>query len=103
MAFLEEVPGGLRVRLSTWEILGGLTREFTIPSEAIVSDERVSDGWDALHGWRCPGTGIPWVIMLGTMRFQGTKDFCAVYGRRPGRVITCTGFRFTRVLISDEK
>lgn len=103
MAYFEDVEGGICVRLSRWEVLGGLQREFTIPQDSIVSDERVRDGWEALHGWRCPGTGLPWVIMLGTMRFKGTKDYCAVYGRRPARVITCRNFRFTRVLISDPK
>jgi hypothetical protein len=103
MASLEQVDGGLFVRLSRWESLGGLKRDFTIPAESIVSDEHVVDGWDALRGWRCPGTGIPWVIMLGTMRYKGTKDFCAVYGRRPARVITCRNFEFARVLVSDAK
>jgi hypothetical protein len=74
-----------------------------IPNESIDTDERVVDGWESLRGWRCPGTGIPWVIMLGTMRFKGTKDFCAVYGRRPARIISCHGFEFARVLISDPK
>ena len=103
MASLEQVDGGLVVRLSRWESIGGLKRDFTIPAESIVSDEHVVDGWDSLHGWRCPGTGIPGVIMLGTMRYKGTKDFCAVYGRRPARVITCRDFGFARVLISDPK
>jgi len=103
MACVEESDSGLIVRLSRWEVIGGLHREFTIPRECIVSDEHVPDGWNELHGWRCPGTGIPWVIMLGTMRFKGTKDYCAVYGRRPARVITCRDFEFARVLVSDPK
>jgi len=103
MARLERVGGGLIVKLSRWETIGGLKRDFTIPTECIVSDEHVVDGWESLHGWRCPGTGIPGVIMLGTMRYKGTKDFCAVYGRRPARVITCRNFGFARVLITDPK
>ena len=103
MAHLQSVDGGLRVCLSRWEILGGLQREFVIPQSSIVSDEHVDDGWTELRGWRCPGTGIPWVIMLGTMRHQGTKDYCAVYGRRPARVIICRDFPFERVIISDPK
>jgi hypothetical protein len=103
MAHVEQIEIGLRVVLSGWESLGALHRGFVIPNECIVADEQVGDGWAELRGWRCPGTGIPWVIMLGTMRFHGEKDFCAVYGRRPARIITCRNFDFARVLISDTK
>jgi hypothetical protein len=103
MANLESVDGGLLVRLSRWEVLGGLRREFVIPAASILSDEHVDDGWQELHGGRCPGTGLPGVIMLGTMRYKGTKDYCAVYGRRPARVISCRDFEFARVLISDPR
>lgn len=103
MAGIEQSGIGLRIQLSGWEALGALHRGFVIPNECILADEQVADGWAELRGWRCPGTGIPLVIMLGTMRFRGTKDFCAVYGRRPARVITCRNFEFARVLISDPK
>lgn len=103
MAHVEHTDAGLRIHVSRWEALGALHRGFLIPRQCIVSDIHVNDGWNELHGWRCPGTGIPYVIMLGTMRYKGTKDFCAVYGRRPARVITCRDFEFARILVSDDK
>ena len=100
MAHLAESADGLRVRLSRWERLGALHGEFTIPRERIVSTELVADPWTMLRGWRAPGTGIPFVIMLGTMRRHGLKDFCAIYRRRPATIVTCEGFEFARVIIT---
>jgi hypothetical protein len=39
--------------------------------------------------------------MLGTTRYQGKKDFNAVYKRKPGHVVTLDGSEFTRLLITD--
>ncbi len=49
---------------------------------------------------RAPGTGIPWVIMLGTTRGSFGKDFCAVYGRAPAVVMELEGAPFSRCLVT---
>lgn len=94
MAQLRDTASGVEVRLSKLEQLGALHRGFTIPRGAIASDEVITDPWPELKGWRAPGTGFPWVIMLGTMRYRGNKDFCAIYHRRPALstlfVASCT-------------
>jgi hypothetical protein len=100
MATIEETPAGLHVRLSPWERIGSLHGDLVIPHECIVSSDDVPDPWPILRGWRAPGTGIPFVIMLGTLRAHGLKDFCAVYRRRPARIIMCEGFAFARVIVT---
>lgn len=100
MATIDETPEGLHLRMSTWERLGSLHGDLFIPRASIVSSEIVPDPWPILRGWRAPGTGIPFLIMLGTLRHQGLKDFCVIYRRRPARVITCREFRFSRVIVT---
>lgn len=102
MATLIDHDSYVEVRLGTWETIGALHHGFSIPRERIVSDVMVVDGWKELRGMRAPGTGIPKVIMLGTTRYDGVKDFCAVYGSKPARIITCRDFEFARVLITLE-
>lgn len=98
MATIDEAPEGLHLRMSSWERLGSLHGDLLIPRASVVSSEIVPDPWQILRGWRAPGTGIPFVIMLGTMRYQGLKDFCVIYRRRPAHVITCREFGFSRVI-----
>ncbi|CAB4977927.1 unannotated protein [freshwater metagenome] len=98
MATIDETPEGLHLRMSSWERLGSLHGDLLIPRASVVSSEIVPDPWQILRGWRAPGTGIPFVIMLGTMRYQGLKDFCVIYRRRPAHVITSREFGFSRVI-----
>jgi hypothetical protein len=35
-----------------------------------------------IKGFRAPGAAIPFVVLLGTMRYRGGKDFTAIYKRR---------------------
>ena len=38
---------------------------------------------EVLKGIRAPGTGFPFLILLGTMRYRGGKDFTAIYKKAP--------------------
>lgn len=100
VATIDETPEALHLRMSRWERLGSLHGDLVIPRSSVVSSEIVPDPWPILRGCRAPGTGIPFVIVLGTLRYQGLKDFCVVYRRRPARVITCQGFTFARVIVT---
>ena len=97
------IPQGeyLRVSLSGKEELGALKKSFTIPLNQVANIARVSDLWVHLRGIRAPGTGFPGVIMLGTTRYQGMKDFNAVYRHKPGHVVTLNNSEFTRILITE--
>lgn len=105
MADIVEIPGFIEIRLSRWEKWGSLHSDLRIPLDHITHRDHVPDLWTRLRGMRAPGTGFPGVIMLGTTRFRidgrWRKDFCAVYGHRPGTVLSLKGEDFERVLISD--
>ena len=103
MAFL--IPQGryLRVSLSRKEELGALRRSFSLRLDQVINIARVDDLWVHLRGIRAPGTGFPGVIMLGTTRYQGKKDFNAVYGHKPGFVVTLEGCEFARILITESE
>jgi len=90
----------LHVQLEKAEQLGALHGGLDIPLEHVASARTVADLWSELKGLRAPGTGIPGVIMLGTTRYDGKKDFCAVYKHRPGIVIELRDEAFARVLVS---
>jgi hypothetical protein len=44
----------------------------------------VENPWhrSVIKGFRAPGAAIPFVVLLGTMRYRGGKDFTAIYKRR---------------------
>lgn len=102
MALLRESAAGLHIELSGKEEVFGLKRSFGIPWSQVLNIAQVPDLWVHLRGIRAPGTGLPGVIMLGTTRYQGHKDFNVVYGHKPGVVITLLGNQFTRVLLTRD-
>ena len=63
----------------------------------------VENPWskEVLRGVRAPGTGIPYVIMLGTMRHRKGKDFCVVYKKSPVIVIEFKAGAYARWVIPD--
>jgi hypothetical protein len=87
MATFEIRDGQLALKFSPLEKLGGLRSGATVGLEDIQAVEKVDDPWDILDGLRF-GTGIPWVIVLGTMLRQGGNDVVAVYRRDPAVVVT---------------
>jgi hypothetical protein len=72
----------ITLRFSALEKLGGLRRGASAALSDITSVEVCTDPWSALRGLRV-GTGIPFVIVLGTMLRSGKNDVVAVYGRKP--------------------
>ena len=57
--------------------------DLTVPIAEIKSVRLSNSFWDEKRGARCPGTGIPGVIALGTGYYCSGKDFWAVYGSGP--------------------
>ena len=84
--------------------LGGrdLSLLFTLWQRSNWWVTRISDPWNrqTLRGVRAPGTGIPFVLLLGTMRFRGGKDFTAIYKRKPADVYTFSAGEFKRWIVS---
>ena len=94
----------LQLKLSAWEILGAFHSSPTADLDQVQSIEVEENPWvrEVLKGTRAPGTGIPFVVMLGTMRYSKGKDFVAIYRRRPAAVITFTGGEFKRWIFQIE-
>jgi hypothetical protein len=86
------------MKLSLLESLGAFAKSPTVPLTEIESVEIVADPWtnQVLKGVRAPGTGIPFVVLLGTMRYRDGKDLCAIYKRRPNALVTLKSGPFKR-------
>ena len=85
------------LNLSILEALGAFHSSPEIELSHIESVEVVENPWtnQVLKGIRV-GTGIPFVVLLGTMKYIGGKDFCVIYKRRPNAVITFKSGPFKR-------
>lgn len=92
----------ITLQLSFWEKLGALHGGPTARVGAISGIEIVEKLWGShtLRGIRAPGTALPYVVLLGTMRGKGYKDFVAIKGRGPGAVITFTDGHFERWILT---
>lgn len=58
--------------------------------------------WKIMKGIRAPGTGFPRVIALGTWRYRRGKNFVAVYGKRPGYVVTFNSGAFKQWVVTPD-
>jgi len=92
----------LVVTMHTSEELGALHGSIRVPLAAVRSVRAVDDPWTELRGIRAPGTGIPGVIALGTLRGSFGKDFAAVYHHRPGVVVELQGAEYSRLVVTAD-
>jgi len=88
----------LILQLSFWEKLGALNTNPHTSLDSIEKIEYIDQLWGSstLRGVRAPGTAIPYVVLLGTLRGRGYKDFVAMVGRGEGVVITLKSGPFAR-------
>lgn len=91
----------VQLRLSILEILGAFHLSPTVDIDQIESVEVIDNPWvrEVLKGVRAPGTGIPFVVMLGTMRYLKGKDFVAIYRRKPSAIVTLKSGEFKRWIL----
>lgn len=93
--------GLIAYELSPIEIIGA----FGLPPKAnlsnLVSVSYEVNPWTTkvLRGIRAPGTGFPYLIMLGTMRHRKGKDFCVVYKRNPVLVLEFKNEKWARWVV----
>ena len=93
----------LLLKLSPLEKLGSFHTSIRVPKTSLKSRHQISNPWsraDGLKGVRAPGTGIPGVIMLGTLRSRSGKDFAAVYGRREATIFEFENCAFNRWIVT---
>ena len=93
----------LTLQLSFWEKIGGLKKGFVVPKSKLVSKTTSQNPWRSrvIRGFRAPGTGIPYVILLGTMRYRGGRDFTAIYKRRPVTIYEFKDALHSRWIITE--
>jgi len=102
MAKVIESGGVLTLKLSRLEKIGALHGDISVASNELISKTEVPNPWtqEHLRGTRSPGTAIPYRILLGTMRFKGGKDFCAIYKRTPAVIYEFADAPFKRWIVS---
>jgi hypothetical protein len=97
-----EKDGVMTLQLSRLEKMGALHGDISVASNLLLSKTEVSNPWtkEHLRGVRSPGTAIHYRILLGTMRFKGGKDFCAIYKRTPAVIYEFSDAPFKRWVVS---
>jgi hypothetical protein len=90
------------LKLSILEKVGALHGNVKTAKANLIDITNAENPWQStvLRGIRAPGTGIPYVILLGTMRYKKKKDFTAIYRRRPVEIYTFKDAEFERWIIS---
>ncbi len=103
MAKVIEEGNNLILKLSMWEKIGGLHKDLVVSKDLLVKKTVFQNPWskNVLKGVRAPGTGIPYVILLGSMRYKGGKDFTAIYKRRPVTVYEFKDGSFKRWIVTE--
>ena len=106
MPTVELGSDAVHVRLSALEKLGALHGDVCVPLAQLASAESVAAPWQE-RPWRGlrVGTGLPRAILLGRLvSWNGSTDFCAVYGRRsPALVLHLRpGAPYRLVVITQE-
>jgi hypothetical protein len=98
MATLVSNGSHLELKLSFWEKLGALHSSPQVPIDSIEKIEFIDQLWGSstLRGVRSPGTALPYVVLLGTLRGRNYKDFVAMKGRGEGVVLTLKSGPFER-------
>jgi hypothetical protein len=102
MAQVIKENGELVLRLSIREKIFALHGNPRAKVSDLISTTESDTPWtkEVLRGVRAPGTGIPYVVLLGTMRFKGGKDFTAIYKRGPVQIYEFSEGEFKRWIVS---
>ena len=91
--------------LTKREKLAALHGNLIAKKSDLISRKVVENPWRSqlLKGVRSPGTGIPFYLLLGTMRYKDGKDFTIIYRNKPVEVFEFKGGPYKRWIISKEK
>jgi hypothetical protein len=102
MAYFERFGSYVILVLSPKEKFFGLHSSPQAKISEIISVRKVDNtwSWKIMKGIRAFGTGLPPVIALGTWRYRRGKNFLAVYGKRPGYVITFKSGEFKQWIVT---
>ena len=103
MAKVIESADKLILQLSFWERVGALHKSISVDKSLLVDKRVVQNPWSSavLKGVRAPGTGFPYLILLDTMRYNGGKDFTAIYKRAPVTIYEFKASPFKRWIVTS--
>jgi hypothetical protein len=98
MAKIARIGDEIVLELSFWEKLGALHSSPRASIDSIEKIEFIEQLWGSstLRGVRAPGTALPYVVLLGTLRGRNYRDFVAMKGRGEGVVLTLKSGPFER-------
>lgn len=104
MAKVIESDTLLTLKLAFWEKLLGFKIGISLSKDLLVGRSTVSNPWrrDVIRGFRAPGTAVPYLILIGTMRFRGGKDFTAIYKNHPVEIFEFKDAPYKRWIITKE-
>ncbi|MFM9151674.1 MAG: hypothetical protein ACKOPU_05315 [Candidatus Planktophila sp.] len=102
MAQVIEVDGEITLQLSFREKIFAFHGNPRAKISDLISTTESNRPWstEVLRGVRAPGTGIPYLVLLGTMRYRRGKDFTAIYKRGPVRIYEFSAGEFKRWIVS---
>ncbi len=100
MASLIVEGADLVVKMSDLEKAEAMHIDIHVPLAKVHEVRAVADAWPELRGIRAPGTGIPYVIAVGTRRGSFGKDFAAVHGRGAAVVVDLEGADYSRLVVT---
>ena len=104
MAKVIEQGDQLVLKLSLFEKIFALHfNQLAVSKDKLISKKSYAKPWstEVLKGVRAPGTGFPYLILLGTMRYWGGKDFTAIYKKRPVNVYQFEDYSFKRWIVTE--
>jgi hypothetical protein len=98
MARITRVGDDVILELSFLEKMGALHGSPRVALDSIEKVEFIDQLWGSstLRGVRAPGTALPYVVLLGTLRGRRYRDFVAMVGRGEGVVLTLKSGPFAR-------
>ena len=102
MAKVKVINDQLVLELSFWERVGAVHSSPRAAISSLTNVEFVDNLWSnkVLRGVRAPGTGIPFAVLLGTMRGRKYRDFTAIKGRGAGVEICLNEGPFERWILT---
>jgi hypothetical protein len=87
------------VALSAMEKLEAMHGNVAVPRTSVIGARGVPDGMAELHGTSI-GTGLPGVMMVGTVRDGDGVTFAVCHGHRPAVVLDLAGQSYDRIVIT---
>ncbi len=102
MAKVIESETQLHLRLSVLEKIFAFHGDISVDKGLLIKKIMVENPWrrSVLKGIRAPGAAIPFVILLGTLRYRGGKDFTAIYNRRAVDIYEFKNSAFKRWIVT---